>query len=128
MRVYFVTQKDMGLSVLLEPRKPESAPLSEGEIARICVSNSILGALSSVGGNLCLGCNTYIYSCDLDESELIQPGLHVNDVDYTGELWILIKKEFTLYKIIKLNDVNSFYIDREKEIKIYHFVFNEVVI
>ena len=101
MKVYFVTQKDMGKNVILKPRVPESASDHEGHVSRICVSSSILGCLSSIGGNLCLGCNTYIYSCDADESELIQVS-NINDVDMTGELWILINKEFTLHKIIKL--------------------------
>ena len=80
MRVYFVTQKDFGLSIILKPKIPESSPEYEGKIPRICVSTSILGALSSIGGNLGLNCNTYIYKCDLDDSEVIQPGNNINDV------------------------------------------------
>ena len=72
MRVYFITQKDLGPSVILKPRIPESSPEYEGRIQRICVSSSILGALSSIGNNLGLECNTYIYKCDLDESEIIK--------------------------------------------------------
>lgn len=74
MIVYFITQKDFGISTILKPRIPESSPKYEGIIPRICVSTSILGALSSIGNNLNLECNTYIYKCDLDESEIIQPG------------------------------------------------------
>ena len=123
MIVYFITQKNMGKSTILKPKIPESAPEYEGIIPRICVSTSILGALSSIGKNLSLGCNTYIYKCDLDESELIQPGANINDVDMTGELWILIQKEFILYKIIKLKNVHSFCIDQDKEIDIFNFEF-----
>lgn len=123
MKVYFITQKYMEESVILKPKKPESAPSYEGDIPRICVSASILGALSSIGRNMCLGCNTYIYTCDLDESELIQPGFNVPDVDMTGEMWILIEKEFTLHKIIKLWNSDTFCIDVEKETDIYNFNF-----
>ena len=41
----------------------------------------------------------------------------------TGELWILIQKEFILYKIIKLKNVHSFCIDQDKEIDIFNFEF-----
>ena len=64
--------------------------------------------------------------CELDESEIIQPGYNINDVDMTGELWILIEKEFRLHKTIKLNSVNSFSIDDENETEIHNFEFNVV--
>lgn len=128
MIVYFITQKDFGISTILKPIIPESSPEYEGIIPRICVSTSILGALSSIGNNLYLDCNTYIYKCDLDESEIIQPGKTVNDVDMTGELWILIEKEFILHKIIKLRKVQSFCIDKEKETDIFNFEFDIVKI
>lgn len=124
MRVYFITQKDLGPSVILKPRIPESSPEYEGRIQRICVSTSILGALSSIGNNLGLACDTFIYKCDLDESEIIQPGNNVNDVDMTGELWILIEKEFKLHKIIKLREVQSFCIDKENDTDIFNFKFD----
>ena len=124
MRVYFITQKDLGLSVILKPRIPESSPEYEGRIQRICVSTSILGALSSIGSNLVLECDTFIYKCDLDESEIIQPGNNVNDVDMTGELWILIEKEFKLHKIIKLREVQSFCINKENDTDIFNFKFD----
>ena len=124
MRVYFITQKDFGASVILKPRIPESSPEYEGRIQRICVSTSILGALSSIGNNLELACDTFIYKCDLDESEIIQPGNNVNDVDMTGELWILIEKEFKLHKIIKLREVQSFCIDKENDTDIFNFKFD----
>ena len=124
MRVYFITQKDLGLSVILKPRIPESSPEYEGRIQRICVSTSILGALSSIGKHLELACDTFIYKCDLDESEIIQPGNNVNDVDMTGELWILIEKEFKLHKIIKLREVQSFCIDKENDTDIFNFKFD----
>ena len=124
MRVYFVTQKDFGSSVILKPKIPESSPEYEGKIPRICVSTSILGALSSIGGNLGLNCNTYIYKCDLDDSEVIQPGNNINDIDMTGELWILVEKEFELYEILKLKKVNSFCIDKEKDTTIFNFEFD----
>ena len=124
MRVYFITQKDLGPSVILKPRIPESSPEYEGRIQRICVSTSILGALSSIGNNLGLACDTFIYKCDLDKSEIIQPGNNVNDVDMTGELWILIEKEFKLHKIIKLREVQSFCIDKENDTDIFNFKFD----
>lgn len=124
MKVYFITQKNMGKSVILKPRRPESSPDHEGDIPRICVSSSILGALSSIGYNLGLNCNTYIYVCDLDESELIQPGYNVTDVDMTGEMWILIEKEFTLHKIIKLISNDSFIIDDGIIVNNFRFMLN----
>lgn len=126
MIVYFITQKDMGRSVVLKPRCPESAHENEGKQPRICVSPSILGALSSIGKNLGLRCNTYVYMCDLDESEIIQPGRNINDVDMTGEMWILIEKKFTLYEILKLKKVSSFCIDKIRETEIFNFVFDVV--
>jgi len=125
MKAYFVTQKNMGKCVVLKPRKPETAPDYEGPEQRICVSSSILGALSSIGRNLGLGCYTYVYMCKLDESEIIQPNT-VNDVDMTGEMWILNETGFVLHKIIKLNSVNSFCIDTEKDTEIYNFEFEIV--
>ena len=123
MRVYFITQKDYGISVILNPKIPESSPEYEGRIKRICVSTSILGALSSIGNNLGLECNTYIYKCDLDKDEIIQPENNVNDIDMTGELWILTEKEFKLHKIVKLKQVQSFCVDKEKDIDIFNFKF-----
>lgn len=123
MKVFFVTQKNMRNTVLLKPRQPESAPLYEGEVPRICVSTSILGALSSIGGNLGLECYTYIYSCEVEEAEIIQPSTSVNDIDFTGEMWILKEKEFTLDRILKLKKENSFCIDKSKETEIYNFTF-----
>lgn len=126
MRVYFITQKNMGLSVILKPRLPESSSEYEGNIPRICVSASILGALSSIGNNLDLECYTYIYRCDLDDTEIIYPGNCINDIDMTGELWILIEKEFALHKIIKLKNVHSFCIDQDKETDIFNFEFDVI--
>ena len=126
MRVYFVTQKDFGSSVILKPKIPESSPEYEGKIERICVSTSILGALSSIGNHLGLECNTYIYKCDIEEAKLIQPVNNVNDADMTGELWILVQEKFTLHKIIKLKNVNSFRIDRERETDVFNFEFDVI--
>lgn len=126
MKVYFVTQRFMGNSILLKPRVPESAPEYEGDIPRICVSPSILGALSSIGRHIFLGSYTYVYVCELDESELIQAPSSVNDADMTGEFWILIEKEFKLYKTLKIISEDSFIIDKEKEIEICNFKFEMV--
>ena len=126
MVVYFVTQKDMGSSVILNPRIPESSPDYEGNCPRICVSASILGALSSIGNHLGLEYNTYIYKCDIEEAKLIQPVNNVNDADMTGELWILVQEKFTLHKIIKLKNVNSFRIDRERETDVFNFEFDVI--
>lgn len=62
--------------------------------------------------------------CDLDDSEVIQPGNNINDVDMTGELWILIEKNFELYETLKLKKVNSFCIDKEKDTTISNFEFD----
>lgn len=123
MKVYFITQKDMGDHVILKPRIPESAPDYEGNIPRICVSPSILGALSSIGRHIYIGCYTYVYVCELDESELIQAPSSVNDADMTGEFWILIEKEFKIYKTLKITDEDSFIVDEDKEIEICNFKF-----
>lgn len=122
MKVFFITQKNLGEKVSLQPRQPESAPLYEGEVPRICVSTSILGALSSIGGNLGLGCFTYVYTCEVEEYEVLQP-TSVNDVDFTGELWLLRGKEFELNRVLRLNKTHSFCIDKDKETEIYNFDF-----
>lgn len=126
MIVYFVTQKNMGSEVTLIPRIPKSSLKDEGDIPRICVSTSILGALSSIGRNICFGCSTFVYSCDANFDEIIQPN-NVHDVDYTGELWILSPKKFTLWKTLELEKVHSFTVDDTNEIEISQFEFRELV-
>lgn len=121
MKVYFVTQKYFGKEVELKPRIPISADKKEGNTPRICVSTSILGALSSIGKNLGLGCKTYIYSCDISEDEYMQPNDNIEDIDMTGELWLLCEKKFILCKIICLNKSDSFEI--ENNVSIYNFRF-----
>lgn len=109
MKVYFITQKAKGEFVTLEPKIPVSSPDEEGKTPRICVSMSILGALCSIGQNLCLGCNTYIYAADIDINELYQPNKEVSDADMTGELWILKPETFYLHKVIHLYERNEIF-------------------
>lgn len=101
MKVYFITQKSMGEIVTLEPRIPDSA-WDEGIDRKICVSMSILGALCSIGPNLDLNRDTYIYITDVNTNEIYQPNKEVSDIDMTGELWILKPKVFHLHKVIRL--------------------------
>ena len=121
MIVYFVTQKDMGEIILLKPKIPKSASKEEGIIKRICVSTSILGALSSIGRNLYLGCVTYIYKADIEIKDIFQPNDFVDDIDCTGELWLMKNTEFILHKKIKLLEIESFLLDSDKEIYNYKF-------
>ena len=124
MKVYFVTQKNMKDRITLKPRIPETALGHEGLVARICVSSSILGCMSAIGDNLHLGCKTYIYTCDVDPSELVQPDRKdVYDVDMTGELWLLTEKEFILHRIIKCSNMDSFCVSSKKCVRINNFKF-----
>ena len=109
MKVYFITQKDIGEVITLEPRIPKFSSKKEGKTPRICVSMSILGALCSISPNLYLKCNTYIYTADVDIDELYQPNKEVSDTDMTGELWILKPKTFYLHKVIHLYERNEIF-------------------
>lgn len=128
MRVYFITQKFMGEIATLEPRIPDSA-WNEGTDKRICVSTSILGALSSIGANLGLECNTYIYCTDIDPSILFQPNGIVSDIDMTGELWIMKPEVFYLHKVIRLSSSNRIRVfshletNEDKIVDVFNFEF-----
>ena len=123
MLVYFVTQKEMRDKVVLKPRLPLSAEEKEGFVPRICVSTSILGALSSIGRNLYLNCDTYVYFSDVPCSDIVQPSEeNIDDIAYTGELWLLKETEFILYKTIRLISKNSFSIDNDIEINNFKFI------
>jgi hypothetical protein len=48
---YHLSKKDLGLDVILKPKVPESSVISkEGNIPRVCVSNSLLLCLRSIVG------------------------------------------------------------------------------
>jgi hypothetical protein len=121
MVVFFVTQENMGKQVKLFPRLPENGTSMEGGAARICVSPSILGCLSAIGGQVYLQKKTYVYCTEVSNHDLIQPAT-VYDADFTGELWLIEPTDFFLYKILNLNSKAYFVPDAENGRYIYTFV------
>lgn len=127
MKVYFVTQKwfqsddfiefqeqnrtsvTIARRIHLEPRVPESMGSDESDRPRICVSNSVLGALSAVGKNLYCGVKTFVYSAEIDNGRLYQPhGNEVLDAFLTGELWLLKPVSMTLEHVLKVKKIELF--------------------
>lgn len=121
MVVFFATQEDMGKQVKLFPRVPDNGTSMEGGAARICVSPSILGCLSAIGGQVYLQKKTYVYCAEVSNHDLIQPAT-VYDADFTGELWLIEPTDFFLYKILNLNSKAYFVPDPENGRYIYTFV------
>lgn len=120
MRVYFVTDKNFGESIVLQPRIPESANPSEPNIKRICCCPTIYGCLKSMQLTsryaLCdvdydAGILHWVYQASVDVEKLIQPPEEqVGDAWHTGELWILEPHEFTLteeYIFRRCQPINS---------------------
>lgn len=127
MRVYHISQKSLGGSIILKPGIPECAvkSLEDLEIKRICVAPTILGCLRALelpgsdyktkyddGETKQLFC----YFADVDVGDLYQPTINqVPDACLTGELWILKPYEFkllTVFEMIKStdnSDLNKFY-------------------
>ena len=125
MRFYFCTTSDrFGDSMILSPRVPKSLETGreDDKTNRICVSPSILGALSSIGQNIGYESEVNVYCCDIsDGSSIRQPTFkEVADVEYTGEFWILKDTEFKLLKKIVINHESNFYIE---ESRIFNFEF-----
>lgn len=79
---------DSNKSLILKPRVPKNAikGLEDNKIPRICVSNSIFGAISAIKGNQTL----YVHLVEpikvLDNAEVLQ---YVPDAAATGESWVL---------------------------------------
>ena len=70
---------------------------------RICVSKSINGALSAIGG-FDIGDVMYVHICHSDK--VYQPFLQeVPDVCFTGEEWVLEPVKMKLFTTIKINAV-----------------------
>lgn len=106
IRLYFVTDKYFGSEMELSPRIPETRQEEEdSQVERICVSSSILGALSATCQCINLNQPTYIYYTDvnLNSQKVMQPTQkQVYDAPYTGEFWLLSKTKFNLLKMIEV--------------------------
>lgn len=106
MKFYFVTDQYFGNEMVLEPRIPETIQENEdNKTKRICVSTSIIGALSATSQNLEIGEPTFVYETDIpiDSKNLIQPNqTQVFDAEYTGEFWVTKKNKFKLIKMVEV--------------------------
>lgn len=76
------------------------------EIKRICVSQSINGCLTAIGG-FNIGDIVYIHECESDA--VIQPAIdQVIDRCFTGEQWILTPTKMKLFiKIIIIGMIDA---------------------
>ena len=95
---YFASKKNFDGETLI-PRIPTNKMKCEDDIIqRICVSQSINGCLTAVGG-FNIGDIIYIHNCKSNSA--IQPHLkQVNDVCFTGEQWILEPVEMKLFMTV----------------------------
>lgn len=86
MQYYFASKERMN-NMIIEPRIPKNRlPDENNKIKRICVSQSINGCLTAVGG-FKIGDVVYIHKCQYNDP--IQPDINdVCDVYLTGEVWI----------------------------------------
>ena len=84
----YIHLSDSNKPLILKPRVPKNAikGLEDNKIPRICVSNSIFGAISAIKGNQTL----YVHLVEpikvLDNAEVLQ---YVPDAVTTGESWVL---------------------------------------
>jgi hypothetical protein len=109
MLVYFITQQYFGEKTTLYPKPAKNGEknLSRDETPKICVSTSILGALSSIGHKMDWKCNLYVYATKT--KEFYQPNLdEVKDEAFTGELWLLKQHDFVLVDTLTLKTEKSF--------------------
>ena len=133
MYLYFVTQKDFNNDfIILNPRIPKTIGDDEEAITpRICMSTSILGAMSSICKNLNYGCKTFIYKLEISNDEMNDDTyIHypteneVPDAFYTGEVWVLKSVQLKLFKTLKITNINIH--DVNENISIGNFIFKEL--
>ena len=109
-RLYFVTDKHLGSSTILEPRIPESTLSMEDQVTpRICVAATIQQCLTAIEASSALETEKvdekiyYVYFTIFDDSITKQPTSdEVPDAYSTGELWILEPDAFFLIGAYKL--------------------------
>lgn len=97
MKVYHISP-DKNSSIHLQPRVPNNFMTQNGyednKTKRVCVSNTIAGALKAMSMNL-KGKTLHVYSLNVPDSDVYKPTTsEVPDVNITGERWI--KKPVTL--------------------------------
>lgn len=87
IKYYFASRKDFDGKELF-PKIPKNKMKHEdNKTLRICVSQSINGCLTAIGG-FRIGEFVYIHECESEN--VIQPTIEqVEDVCFTGEQWIL---------------------------------------
>ena len=87
---------------ILYPRIPKNRMTTEeNTIQRICVSKSIIGCLTAIGG-FDIGDVVYIHQCQ--SNKVYQPTTkEVADSCFTGEEWILEPVKMKLFTTIKIN-------------------------
>lgn len=102
MKYYFACGENFDGKVV-EPKVPTSYHRLRSEdatTARICVSQSINGCLSAIGG-WDFGDSTYIHECECDDA--VQPTFEqVGDRHFSGEQWILHPIEMKLFMAITI--------------------------
>lgn len=102
---YFVSKTNFDEQYLL-PRIPKNRMKNEnGEIPRICVSKSINGCLTAVGGWK-IGDIVFVHTCTVDEKHVYDPSIsEVEDACFTGEQWILEPVEMTYFTKIEIKEI-----------------------
>ena len=100
MKYYFVSDKNLDGETLY-PRIPKNRMFHEdSSIERICVSQSINGCLTAVGG-IEIGDIYYIHECEISNDDIVQPSLQqVPDRCFTGELWVVTPTCMKLFMVI----------------------------
>lgn len=109
-RLYFVTDKHLGSSMILEPRIPEFTSSMEDQVTpRICVASTIQQCLTAIEVSSALETEKvnekiyYVYYTTYDDSTTVRPTSdEVSDAYSTGELWILEPDAFFLIGAYKL--------------------------
>lgn len=101
LHVYFLSDKDLGGTVTLEPKIPDMTMSGEDEsIPRICCATTVLACLYSLGwhGDLKGNKKVWVYEADVPCKKLYQPTPEeLPDGWVTGELWIMEPQEFELF-------------------------------
>lgn len=107
MKFYFVSKEDLDGQTIYPRVSLNKMSNEDNKIARISVSNSIIGCLSALGGLE----KDEIYTVYICESENIyQPNLkEVLDSPLTGEVWVLEPVKLTKFTQLKIESVTYFH-------------------
>lgn len=114
--LYFLTDKDMGNEVVLQPRIPETAPGLEDRVTkRICCSPSITGCINSTEAAFRLtdenvsGKDFWLYSANVPVDIVYQPNIsQVADTWQHGEFWVTEECKFFLFGKYRLSKQYDF--------------------